>query len=60
MQVIRKKLSGLAEEDKIIITTEKDYVRNFIDVELPVFYLPIKTEIIDDSKIFNDLIQNYV
>ena len=57
---IRKKLSGLAEEEKIIITTEKDYVRNFIDVELPIFYLPIKTEIIEDRKIFNDLIQNYV
>ncbi|MDN3643443.1 tetraacyldisaccharide 4'-kinase [Lutimonas halocynthiae] len=57
---IRRKLSGLTEEEKIIITTEKDYVRNFIDIELPVFYLPIKTEIIEDSKIFNDLIQNYV
>ena len=57
---IKKKLSDLTEEEKIIITTEKDYVRNFIDVALPIYYLPIKTEIIEDSEGFNDLIQNYV
>ena len=57
---IRKKLSVLTEEEKTIITTEKDYVRNFIDIDLPIFYLPIKTEIIEDSEKFNDLIQNYV
>lgn len=60
LQHIERKLSELSEEENIIITTEKDYVRNFIDVELPIYYLPIKTEIIEDGKIFNDLIQNYV
>lgn len=60
LQDISKKLSELSEEEKIIITTEKDYVRSFIDVDLPIYYLPIKTEIMEDSEIFNDLIQNYV
>ena len=57
---IKKKLGELPGEEKIIITTEKDYVRNFIDVALPIYYLPIKTEIIEDSERFNDLIQDYV
>ncbi len=60
LQDIRKKLSELSNEQKIIITTEKDYVRSFIDVDLPIYYLPIKTEIIENSETFNDLIQNYV
>ena len=60
LEDIKKKLSELPEEGKIIITTEKDYVRSFIDVALPIYYLPIKTEIIEDSERFNALIQDYV
>lgn len=50
----------LKAEKKMILTTEKDYVRSFIGTELPVYYLPIETEIVEDGEIFNELIQNYV
>ena len=60
LQRIRKALNDLPNDQKIIITTEKDFVRSFIDVDLPIYYLPIKTEIIDDSETFNELIQEYV
>ena len=60
LQRIRKALNELPNDQKIIITTEKDYVRSFIDVDLPIYYLPIKTEIINDSETFNELIQEYV
>lgn len=57
---ISAKFDAIDNENKLILTTEKDYVRNFLDVALPVYYLPIETEILKDSKKFNDLIQNYV
>ncbi len=60
LEKISEKLKELPGDQKIIITTEKDYVRSFIDIDLPIFYLPIKTEIIDDGETFNELIQEYV
>ncbi len=52
--------SDMQGEKKLILTTEKDYVRSFLKTALPIYYLPIKTEIIGDSEEFNDLIKKYV
>ena len=48
-------------ENKIIITTEKDFVR--LKGNLPkeqLFYLPIKTKFLFESDIFDKIITNYV
>ena len=45
---------------RIVLTTEKDFVRNFEFSELPVFYLPIQTRFLDGEDRFNQLIHNYV
>ncbi|PIE49180.1 MAG: tetraacyldisaccharide 4'-kinase [Flavobacteriales bacterium] len=52
-----KRLEG---DKKIILTTEKDYVRSFEESNLPIFYLPIKTEFIDHQSDFDKIILNYV
>jgi len=45
---------------KLILTTEKDYVRNFLDLSFPVYYLPIQTRFIGGEDNFNKLINSYV
>lgn len=45
---------------KIILTTEKDYVRNFAVDHKNIYYLPIKTKFLDNEEDFNKLILNYV
>ena len=48
-------------ENKIIITTEKDYVRlkdSFLDNE--IFYLPIKTSFVKEEEKFDELVLKYV
>lgn len=45
---------------RIVLTTEKDFVRNFEFSELPVYYLPIQIRFLDGQKRFNQLIDNYV
>ena len=51
--------SKIKTDKKLILTTEKDYVRSFIGMD-NFFYLPIETVFIDDQKDFNKLIQKYV
>ena len=48
-------------EDKPIVTTEKDYVRlkNHIPSK-QLYYLPIKTSFVSDSKNFDQILLNYV
>ncbi len=60
LEKIKKNFFLIDGEKKLILTTEKDYVRNFLHTTLPVYYLPIKTEILGNSEKFNDLIENYV
>ena len=57
---IQKELEELPGESKVVITTEKDYVRNFETVELPVYYLPIETRFLDGENQFNQIIYDYV
>ena len=48
-------------QDKMIVTTEKDYVR--LKGQLPaaqLFYLPIKTDFVQDQPNFDQTILNYV
>lgn len=50
----------MSGDRKLILTTEKDYVRSFQNVDLPVYYIPIRTRILDQGEKFNELIQDYV
>ena len=48
-------------KDKIIITTEKDFVR--LDAKIlkkQLFYLPIKSKLVSNQKAFDQIILNYV
>ena len=47
-------------DKRIILTTEKDYVRSFSSEENQFYYLPIQTEFIDNEKDFNKQVLNYV
>jgi len=60
LEAIYKKHVENPASKKLILTTEKDYVRNFLDVNFPVYYLPIQTEFIGDGDNFNKLINHYV
>jgi len=60
LESIYKKYVENSANKKLILTTEKDYVRNFLDVNFPVYYLPIQTGFIGDGDNFNKLINNYV
>ena len=57
---ITSKFTAINSEKKIILTTEKDFVRSFLKVSYPVYYLPIKTVIMEREEKFNEIIQNYV
>jgi len=57
---IALKFNKMNGERKLILTTEKDYVRSFLKVELPVYYLPIKMSILGGDQKFNEIIHNYV
>jgi len=63
---ITQKFEGLAAENKIIITTEKDSMR-LKDMDLPIvikqnlFYIPLKIKFLDsEGKKFDDKIITYV
>ncbi len=56
---IKQAYHNLETSDKLILTTEKDYVRLKDKLSLPVYYLPIQTEIIE-REMFNQKILDYV
>jgi len=51
---------NIKADKKIILTTEKDYVRAFSHLSNPIYYLPIQTEFLDNEEDFNKLILDYV
>ncbi len=64
---IRNTFNNIADENKIILTTEKDIMRietpaqKEILTGLPVFYIPIKAEFFEpDKEMFNKIIIDYV
>ncbi len=57
---IKTSFDELDSDKKIILTTEKDYIRSFKAVDEEIYYLPIETSFIDHKKDFDKLINNYV
>ena len=57
---INRKFEGIKKNKKIILTTEKDYVRAFSNRNEYIYYLPILSKIIDKEEAFNEEILNYV
>ncbi|MDY7396134.1 tetraacyldisaccharide 4'-kinase [Aureibaculum sp. 2210JD6-5] len=57
---VAKVFDETESDKKIILTTEKDYVRSFIDTALEVYYLPIETGFIDHQTDFNKIVKDYV
>jgi tetraacyldisaccharide 4'-kinase len=57
---VESKLKQLSGNKRVVLTTEKDFVRNFESSNLPVYYLPIETRFLDNGDHFNQIIQNYV
>jgi tetraacyldisaccharide 4'-kinase len=48
-------------KDKIIVTTEKDFVRlQAANLAMPLYYLPIKSRLINNSNTFDQIILDYV
>ena len=56
---IKLTYSKIKTDKKLILTTEKDYVRSFMGFD-NFYYLPIETDFIDHKQDFNKLIQKYV
>jgi tetraacyldisaccharide 4'-kinase len=56
---IKNEYEKIKEDKKLILTTEKDYIRSFMGID-NVYYLPIETEFIDHQHDFNKLIKKYV
>ena len=59
IQQINKQYQQLQSNDKIVLTTEKDYVRLRHLVNLPLYYLPISTKVFE-NEMFNNKILDYV
>ncbi|MEN8124096.1 MAG: tetraacyldisaccharide 4'-kinase [Bacteroidota bacterium] len=57
---IENEFLKISNKKKIILTTEKDFVRTFEEVNNKVYYLPIITKFISNENDFNKLIINYV
>ena len=56
---INSQFDGISNTNKIILTTEKDYMRLANKIE-SLYYLPIKTQILDNSEKFDKNIQEFV
>ena len=59
-EAISSSFANLEGENKIILTTEKDYVRSFLELTFPIYYLPIQMRILEEEQKFNEIIRNYV
>lgn len=66
IQKIQERFDNIANQNKIIVTTEKDAMRlrnpemeGFVS-HLPLFYVPIEVAIHQEEERFQDLIKNYV
>jgi len=59
IQRIKKVFEHKKTDNKLILSTEKDYVRLQNHFEKELYYLPIETEITDNNK-FNNKILDYV
>ncbi len=60
MEDLLRRLDKAGSAEEIVLTTEKDYVRNFEGTDPRIYYLPIRMEILDKKESFNNLITEYV
>lgn len=60
IQSVRQQFDKMQSEKKILLTTEKDYVRLYPLLTENVYFLPIETSFIANEKDFNKLILDYV
>ncbi len=59
IQKIQKEYDSIENKNKVLLTTEKDYVRIFASLE-NIYYLAIETEFINHQKDFDTIILDYV
>ena len=57
---IKTDFDKIIAKKKVILTTEKDFVRNFENVAYEVYYLSIQTKFLDFKESFNTKIKRYV
>ncbi|MCL4146628.1 UNVERIFIED_CONTAM: hypothetical protein GTU68_021226 [Idotea baltica] len=60
IEKINSTFNAIETDKKIVLTTEKDYVRSFTTSNLEVYYLPIETSFIEHQEDFNRIITDYV
>lgn len=58
-QKVQQEFSAIDANKKLILTTEKDYVRSF-STNQQVFYLPIKTAFLEHGSAFDQLIKKAI
>jgi len=56
---IKEQFNAIKSKDKIVLTTEKDFVRLSDGIE-NLYYLPIESSFLEHQEKFDALIQNYV
>ncbi|WP_298370762.1 tetraacyldisaccharide 4'-kinase [uncultured Lutibacter sp.] len=59
LKTISEKFDAVVSKNKLLLTTEKDYVRIFDKIE-NLHYISIKTEFLNHSNDFNKIIKRYV
>lgn len=57
---IKQEFDNLNSGKKIILTTEKDYIRSFKNFNAQMYYLTIQTKLLNNEDGFNKLILSYV
>ena len=57
---IQNTFNQIKSAKKLILTTEKDYVRAFDSTYKNIYFLPIETTFLEHQNDFNTLIKNYV
>ena len=57
---IKRDFNVIKSDKKIVLTTEKDYVRAFSEEDENVYYLPIETQFLEHQKDFDALIKKYI
>jgi tetraacyldisaccharide 4'-kinase len=57
---IQNTFNQIKSDKKLILTTEKDYVRAFDSTNENVYFLPIETTFVEHQNDFDTLIKNYV
>jgi len=57
---VKTSFQAIESDKKIILTTEKDYVRTFDNSHQEVYYLPIETAFLEHKEGFDTLVKQYI